>query len=189
MNRDKQLAELLERFVAVDPAEHRNVARMRRLLEGGGDPFSRDYFVPGHFTASAFILSPDERSLLLIHHAKLHRWLQPGGHIEPGDADVIAAARREVREEVGLERVELMWPGIFDADVHPIPARGDEPGHEHFDVRFLFRAMTWEAKAASDARDHRWVALAELTVELTDASVMRAVGRLARGSKGGNTGA
>lgn len=168
---------MLRAFQPLDAAERRHILRMLELA-GHPDAFSRSHFVPGHFTASAFILSPDKSSLLLIHHSKLHRWLQPGGHVDPEDADVIAAARREIREEVGLTEVELMLPGVFDADIHPIPARAAEPGHEHFDVRFLFRSPTWEAQAASDAKDHKWLKLGEITEQFSDKSVMRAVGRL-----------
>ena len=71
-------------------------------LARSSDPTDRDRFVPGHFTASGFVVSPDGSSLLLIHHRRLDRWLQPGGHIDPEDASPIAAAAREVTEETGV---------------------------------------------------------------------------------------
>jgi 8-oxo-dGTP pyrophosphatase MutT (NUDIX family) len=178
MPRRQHLIDLLAAFTPFDEREATHVRRMNQLVRTDGDPFSRDHFVPGHFTASAFILSPDRRSLLLIYHTKLHRWLQPGGHVDPEDADIFAAAAREIREEVGIDDLPLELPAIFDVDIHPIPARKSDPGHEHFDVRFLYRAPTTDAVAGSDAGDFRWVALDQITPELTDESVMRAVRKL-----------
>ena len=203
--RDPLRSQLLA-FTPADEAEAVHRRRMLELIEGEGDPFSRSHFVPGHFTASAFVLSPDLEGLLLIFHGKFHRWLQPGGHVDPDDRDLAAAARREVLEEAGInvqrstsnvqrsiepdrpagrwtldvERWTLNVDVVFDLDIHPIPAnpRKSEPAHEHFDVRFLFQATAHEFQAGSDAKDARWVALDEVTEELTDASVVRAVRKL-----------
>lgn len=138
----------------------------------------RDLWDPGHFTASAFVLSPDARSIALIHHRKLGIWCQPGGHLEPDDVDLQGAARREVAEEIGLGELELLGPAPFDLDVHVIPARPDQPAHRHFDVRFLFRAPHDGLAASEEVRDARWVALTEVSgrgTYATDASVLRAV--------------
>ena len=70
---------------------------MLELLDAPGDPFGRARFDPGHFTASAFVLAPDRRAILEVHHAKLGRWLQPGGHVESADDSLVSAAHREVR--------------------------------------------------------------------------------------------
>lgn len=148
-------------------------------LAAHDDCRSRSHFVPGHFTASSFVLAPDD-ALLLIYHSKLERWLQPGGHVDPTDIDLEAAARRELREEAGLVDVELLTPAPFDLDVHTIPARKSEPEHAHFDVRFLFRAPSRDIQAGSDALDARWVPLHAVREVESDASVMRAVRKLRR---------
>jgi 8-oxo-dGTP pyrophosphatase MutT (NUDIX family) len=172
--------DLLVGHVAVDAEESEYKARMLAMcdLGQGRDPFSRDHFIPGHFTASAFVLSPREDALLLIHHAKLDRWLQPGGHVDPEDDDLLAAARREVLEEVGVRELELLGKGAFDLDVHVIPALKGDPAHQHFDVRFLFRARDPRFSAGSDAKAARWVALSEIDPEVSDRSVMRAVEKI-----------
>ena len=121
MTRAEHLRVLLAAVSPADVLEAAHIRQVEGLLSLPGDVFARDHFVPGHVTASAFVWSPDRGSVLLIHHGKLHRWLQPGGHVEPGDLDVIAAARREVAEEVGLDDVDIVGAGLFDVDVHIIP--------------------------------------------------------------------
>lgn len=129
------------------------------------------------FTASGFVV--DEGRVLLIDHTKLGRWLQPGGHIDASDASPLAAARRELLEETGVV-AEPASVGPIDLDVHPIPTnpRKGEPAHEHFDVRFLFRASSAELKAGDDALDARWWPLSEVAETAEDASVRRVAGRL-----------
>lgn len=180
MSRRAALERTLRACAPTSADERTHLERMQALLHAEGDPFARDRWIPGHFTASAFVLSPTGNALLLVLHAKLERWLQPGGHVEPGDGDLVAAARREVREETGLHALILAHAGAFDADVHTIPARASDPGHEHFDVRFLFRASEAWLSPASDARATRWVDLAEVGRMHTDASVLRAVDKIAR---------
>jgi 8-oxo-dGTP pyrophosphatase MutT (NUDIX family) len=180
VSRAQHLGSLLTDYPAETEREGVFLRQMSRLLTVGEQAFARDHLVPGHFTASAFVLDPEQRALLLILHAKLGMWLQPGGHIEPDDRDVVAAARRELREEVGLGDANLLQASLFDIDVHDIPAFGATPPHQHFDLRFAFVAPRRSVVAASDARDARWVPLPEVARFHTDASVMRAVERLRR---------
>jgi 8-oxo-dGTP pyrophosphatase MutT (NUDIX family) len=147
----------------------------------GGDPFRRDHFQPGHFTASGFVLSPRRDALVLVHHRKLDRWLQPGGHLEASDADIVAAARREIFEETGLAELAQQGDGSFDLDVHALPALGPEPEHEHFDVRFLFVARTPSLQVSAESKAVRWVPLSEIESVESDESVMRVVRKVIQG--------
>ncbi|HEX6244046.1 MAG TPA: NUDIX hydrolase [Polyangiales bacterium] len=178
--RINELNSLLLRFTPHDSEEAGHRARMLELCHAAGDPCGRDHFLPGHFTASAFVLSPAEDALLLILHGKLQRWLQPGGHVDATDTDLLAAARREVLEEVGMADIELLTPAPLDLDVHDIPPLRADPAHAHFDVRFLFRAPSLEFRAGSDAKAARWVPLSQISLEISDRSVMRAVEKLRR---------
>jgi 8-oxo-dGTP pyrophosphatase MutT (NUDIX family) len=171
--------ELLARYAPSDAREAAFVARMRVLLDAPA-PFSRASFDPGHFTASAFVLSPERDAVLLIFHKKLGLWLQPGGHIEEADATIAGAALREVSEEVGVNDAAEPVEGLFDVDVHPIPARRDEPAHEHFDLRTLLVAGTREFAASDEVAGARWVPLHEVASVTRDESVQRAVRKLGR---------
>lgn len=133
------------------------------LLEqaGGADPFSRERLA-GHFTGSAWVVSADGRRTLLTHHAKLDRWLQPGGHAD-GDPDLAAVALREAQEETGLPELWLEDGRIFDLDRHWIPARGEVPGHWHYDVRYVVRSGPDEGYVVSaESHDLAWREIAEI---------------------------
>lgn len=173
------LLQQLRQHRPTDDLEAAHQAQMIALLQSGGRALDRDHWEPGHFTASSFVLSPDSQKLLLIFHGKLHRWLQPGGHIDADDPHAVAAARREVLEETAIADPELLLDQPFDLDVHAIPARKNDPQHLHLDVRYLWRARDWAMQAGDDAQQARWVSLAEVAALESDESVRRAVRKLA----------
>jgi 8-oxo-dGTP pyrophosphatase MutT (NUDIX family) len=175
--RPTDVERALQAYTTSDERERSFRARMLALCEAA-DPFSRSAFSPGHFTASAFVLSPLRDAVLLIFHKKLGRWLQPGGHIEASDTSLIEAARREVAEETAIFEPTPLVPGVFDIDVHEIPARKDEPAHEHFDVRVLLGAPALAVTASDEVAAARWVPLGELATVETDESVRRAVRKI-----------
>lgn len=131
----------------------------------------------GHFTASAFVVSADGERALLLHHAKLGRWLQPGGHAD-GDVDLARVALREAEEETGLAGL-VVEPAIFDLDRHAIPARGAEPEHWHWDVRYAVRCSGDESpRINSESREFAWRRIDELASDQTiDPSIRRMAAR------------
>lgn len=174
------LREQLSRYRPADTREAGFVARMAELSHEAAS-CQRSHFIPGHFTASAFVLDPSLQEVILIHHRKLGIWVQPGGHIDDSDLDIESAARREVAEEVGLAELEhfaALGSGLFDVDIHAIPAHKQELAHEHFDVRFAFVAGTRALLGSEEVVALRWVPLGEMPSVATDASVLRAVAKL-----------
>ncbi len=170
---------LIDDHSPADDLEARHLDTMRKALDAnGGAVCTRSWFDPGHFTASAFVVSPAQDSLLLVHHSRLRRWLQPGGHVESTDSDPLAAARREVLEETGLDRLLPLRPGLLDVDVHQIPALGDEPAHLHLDLRFAFVAGHCGVAAGDGVDAVRFVPLDHVERLGTDCSVLRAVDKL-----------
>lgn len=127
----------------------------------------------GHLTGSAWLVSKDGRRALLMHHRKLARWLQPGGHAD-GNADLAQVALREAEEETGLSDLAV-GPRVFDLDRHRIPARGAEPEHWHYDVRFVVHANGGEAFIQNEeSLALAWFEMAELAEDGgLDASIRR----------------
>lgn len=173
-----ELRAALEAHARAEPERGAVVARMLELLSRARGAFSRDHLAPGHFTASAFVLCPAQRQLLLVHHAKLALWVQPGGHVEPEDETLLAAARREVREETGLDELTALQPGIFDVDIHAIPASATHGAHAHFDVRYAFVAESSAIVASEEVRGARWVPLSAVLDLNPEESLARCVRRL-----------
>ena len=133
--------------------------------------------VPGHITASVWIVDPSRQRFLLTHHRKLQRWLQLGGHVD-GETCLQRAALREAREESGIAKFDFALqhsnsPRIIDIDVHKIPRHGVEPEHHHHDIRFLLLAHSDELRISSESLDLRWFARADLQNVSADESILR----------------
>jgi len=165
-------------YFAADERERSMVALMREFLAAHETCFERTLTI-GHVTGSAWIVDPEGAATVLVHHRKLDRWLQPGGHAD-GDPDLRRVALREACEESGLQTIVPAREAIYDIDVHEIPARGLESGHLHYDVRFAFYAQRSERPVVSaESRHVQWIALEEIARFDIDDSVRRLVAKTA----------
>ena len=106
------------------------------LLENHSNALNRNCR-PGHLTGSSLIIRPEDSRVLVLFHAKLQRWLQPGGHAD-GDGDMARVALREAIEETGIPELVVVEPAI-DLDIHVVEPP-HEDAHEHHDVRYLVLA-------------------------------------------------
>lgn len=135
------LAAAFDDYLTRYPEEGENIADFEAFLASDPAVFERSHQV-GHFTGSAWLVSADGERVLLTHHRKLGRWLQLGGHAD-GDSELARVALREAGEESGLIGLTVD-ARIFDLDAHRIPARGTEPEHWHYDVRYVVHAAAGE---------------------------------------------
>ena len=160
MNREA-LIKQFHQYKAFDAEEEVFRSRILKLLEQKPDCFHRK-LLHGHITGSAWIVSPAGEQVLLLHHRKLDKWLQPGGHAD-GDENVRQVAEKEAREESGLDNIQLHYSSIFDIDIHTIPERKGVPEHLHYDIRFLFVADPAEPlQQNKESKGLAWVPLAEV---------------------------
>ncbi len=170
------ILELLLAHQAFNSHEQQMLERIMNFVRTHENAHSRKLLV-GHLTGSAWIIDEDFSHALLLHHGKLNKWLQPGGHVED-DADMLTAALREAREETGAN-VRAHSEKIFDVDVHEIPARPNEPAHFHYDIRFLLIAdKAAPLLVSSESKDLAWVALHEIEMLTQEESVLRMVRKM-----------
>lgn len=177
----RALADALVRYRDQWQGEASTVDVFEAFLASHGDLYRREH-PPGHFTASAWLVSADGRRTLLTHHRKLGLWLQPGGHAD-GDENLAAVALREADEETGVAGLAVEG-GVFDIDRHRIPARRAEPEHWHYDVRYVVRAGADERFVVSEeSHALAWRDIAEVAADpCADPSLRRMAGKwLARG--------
>jgi 8-oxo-dGTP pyrophosphatase MutT (NUDIX family) len=173
-----ELLEELRQYRAADSAEGQHLRDVLDLLSYGLAPFARDSFVPGHITASVFIVDPGTKRLLLHHHRRLDRWLQMGGHVNLGER-IPEAALREGAEESGLDDLELI-DGVADVDVHEIPAANGEPEHCHYDVRYVARTKQPDKIriAGAESKDLSWVDLDQAVAMMNEEGSQRVIMKL-----------
>jgi 8-oxo-dGTP pyrophosphatase MutT (NUDIX family) len=168
------LLEQLESYLVDHPQEASTTGDFIEFVRGHPDCFERS-LAHGHVTGSAWVVNEDGGEVLLTHHRKLDRWLQLGGHAD-GDPDVLGVAIREAVEESGLAGFVQVGRGIFDLDIHRIPARGSEPAHLHYDVRYVLRPSgSLDFTVSEESHDLRWVPLDRVAELSEDPSMLRMV--------------
>ena len=148
----------IETALPGDPTHEAHRAGMREFLATHPDALDRTCG-DGHLTGSAMVVDPATGRFLLMLHAKLGRWFQPGGHAD-GNATLPGVAWREATEETGVVGLTLAVPAI-DLDIHEVaPPHGP---HLHLDVRYLALAPPDAVPVRNhESLDLRWAALDEL---------------------------
>ena len=136
----------------------------------------------GHITASAFVVDFNANKLLLLHHKKLNKWLQPGGHCD-GEENTLSVAIKEVFEETGIQIIPKNQV-IIDLDIHTIPEKNQIPEHEHFDIRYLFEANS----NSNIVKNHesialKWVEIDAISLFTEEESISRFVRKFSQYKK------
>jgi 8-oxo-dGTP pyrophosphatase MutT (NUDIX family) len=172
------LRHALETHRPADDRERWSVRRTLALMAWLPRPLDADAD-PSHVTAAAIVV--DGERVLLHRHKRLGRWLQPGGHVDPGEG-APDAALRETLEETGLRADHPPGgPDLIHVDVHEGPR-----GHVHLDVRYrlLGDASAPLVPAPGESRDVRWCTPAEVAA-VGDPSLLAAVRAALTRSPGG----
>lgn len=174
------LAVLFDRYQPEGEAETTDLRRARGLVEATRDPWRRE--LPLHVTASALIVHPDTRRVLLRWHQRQQAWLQVGGHGDPGESDPRAIALREAAEETGLGDL-VPWPDaqLRHLVIVGVPAGKGEPAHEHADLRYFMATRTPDAaRAENENAPLRWLSPAEAYEATSEVNLRESLARLER---------
>ncbi len=170
-----QRQNLIQLLTAYSPDNAEELAFKRRILDfvnKNKDCFERT-LQEGHITGSAWLLNKEGSHALLMHHTKLDRWFQLGGHCD-GNPNVCEVALKEAQEESGIQSIKPVESTIFDIDVHLIPARKDEPEHYHHDIRFLLQVTNDEEIIQNkESKELRWIAKNKKHLPTDNPSVVR----------------
>ncbi len=119
-----------------------------------------------HFCASAFVINPINKKILLVKHHIFDKWVQPGGHIEENETPEEAAVR-EVYEETGL-KISLIGERFPREDdlIRPlgIQCNRKENGDKHFDIIYVGTPNNIDTplKISSESKDIGWFTRKEL---------------------------
>ncbi len=152
----KPLIDLLRAYEPIAQREQLCKQKILAFVQAHSDCFERSLSI-GHVTASAWLLNNDHSRALLMHHTKLDKWLQLGGHCD-GNPDVLAVAVKEAQEESGIQEISCVHKDIFDIDIHFLPASKSHPDHLHYDVRFLLQVIGSETTVGnSESKELRWI--------------------------------
>ncbi|SNQ49458.1 conserved hypothetical protein [Frankia canadensis] len=164
-----RVISLVRDYLVAYPTEADGLAPLLELAATAA-PVTARTTLPGHVTCGAVAVDTTYR-VLQVRHRVLDRWLFPGGHVEGGDATLVAAALRELAEETGVRpsAVRPLRDLPMDIDVHVIPENpaNAEPEHTHYDFRFAFQIARSSGPGTVDLRldevtDHRWIPVSDL---------------------------
>ena len=138
----EHLIRQIEDYVPFNEQEHRDKAQILTFLRSGEDLLTRNNSV-AHLTASAWVVSPDRKQVIMVYHNLYHSWSWMGGHAD-GDADLLRVAKKEVMEECGLTELRVVSPDIFSLEVLCVAGHEKKgqyvSSHLHLNVTYLFEA-------------------------------------------------
>ncbi|MGB4191747.1 MAG: NUDIX hydrolase [Rickettsiales bacterium] len=165
------LIKLLEEYQPT-PQEAHFKKDILNFVKNNKNCFERELEI-GHITASSWIINKTGDKSLLMHHMKLDRWFQLGGHAD-GNSDALEVAIKEAQEESGIFAIEPVMQGIWDIDIHEIPANSRDKAHFHYDIRFLLQVKSDETvQINNESKELRWIGKNKNELPTKEISVTR----------------
>lgn len=141
-NKMEQLIRQIENYIPFNEQEQRDKAQILAFLRSGAELITRDNPV-AHLTASAWVVSPDRKQVIMVYHNLYKSWSWMGGHAD-GDWDLLRVAKKEVIEECGLQELTVVSPEIFSLEVLCVDGHVKKgkylSSHLHLNVTYLFEA-------------------------------------------------
>ena len=138
----EQLITQIENYIPFNEQEQRDKAQILDFLRSGAELITRNNPV-AHLTASAWVVSPDRKQVIMIYHNLYKSWSGMGGHAD-GDWDLLRVAKKEVMEECGLQELTVVSPEIFSLEVLCVDGHVKKgkylSSHLHLNVTYLFEA-------------------------------------------------
>lgn len=170
----KSIIQAIEVYCPIDATEAAHKAAILDHFSQTAEPMNSFCFEPGHATGSAWVMAKDTQQFALIYHNTLDRWLQPGGHAEPDEPDLLTVSLREAQEELGIS-LNPTHTYLLDLDVHRIPETKKYPSHLHYDFRYLCITEFQPLHPATDADRAEWFSLDQLKNLQLDPGIERMI--------------
>ena len=165
---------ILHQYRQSFPHEHHTISACEKYLQLCKKNHET---LPQYTTGSAWLINPSDGKILLTHHKKLERWLQPGGKINAQDnLSIQHTALRQAQEILGIKQIALSSPDLFHLDIHYIPAQKNQEAHYYYDFCFLHHLTEdHPLNKSNDSSDLRWFSMAELMQMDLESSTERMV--------------
>jgi 8-oxo-dGTP pyrophosphatase MutT (NUDIX family) len=169
INLNPQLQKSIEDYCALFSLSKSQFAPVLEMIQNGENLQDRKN-MNGHLASQGFLFNKDFSKVLLLHHKSLDMWIQPGGHIDPQDKDLVSATKREVLEETGIENCDYLpidkqnplTPARIVINGIPANSKKQESDHIHIDLAYVFQTQSEQITIdPTESNNSKWVSFEE----------------------------